>query len=200
MTFTLIQKIFISINTLIVLGFGWYFVQDFNAEFVAYVGSIAIISIVLYGTLHITKFGNGVLAGISAWALMHMLGGSVQTADGVLYAWRIFPFFDGGGEFYILKFDQFVHAFLYGVVGIMFLHLLREFIGIKTHTTLVAFIAICASAGFSIFNEIIEFSAVVILPETGVGGYFNTVLDLIFNLAGAAIAVVGYMLISRKGA
>ncbi len=88
--------------------------------------------------------------------------------------------------------DQVIHAFLYGVVGLMFLHLLREVIGIKTHTVLVAAIAIFAASGFSILNEIIEFWAAVNIPDNGVGGYYNTVLDMIFNLLGAVLAVVGY--------
>ena len=36
--------------------------------------------------------------------------------------------------------------------------------------------------------------AVVTLPETGVGGYHNTVLDMIFNLLGAALAVTIYVI------
>ncbi len=195
--FTQTQKALIGINVAIVLGFGWFYGTALNYEFLAYVGSIAVIMAVLFGTLHLTRFGGGIIAGVTAWALMHMLGGSVQTADGVLYAWKIFPFFDGGGEFYILKFDQVVHAFLYGVVALMFFHLLRQVVGIKTHMWFIAFVAIFASAGFSIINEIIEFLAVVVLPETGVGGYYNTVLDMIFNLAGALVAVVGCVLWRR---
>ncbi|MCI5108650.1 MAG: DUF2238 domain-containing protein [Candidatus Pacebacteria bacterium] len=189
-----IQKVLLSLNVLIIISFGYYYSTSFNFEFIAYVGLIAVITALLFGTLKTTKFTNGILFGITIWALLHMLGGSVETEYGVLYAYKIFPIFDGGGEFYILKFDQIVHTFLYGVVGLMFLHLLRNFIGIKTNKWLVAFIAIFASAGFSIINEIIEFAAVVILPETGVGGYYNTVLDLIFNLLGSVVAVIFYSL------
>jgi hypothetical protein len=35
----------------------------------------------------------------------------------------------------------------------------------------------------------IEFSAVLAVPDTNVGGYFNTALDLCFNALGAAIAM-----------
>ena len=109
-----------------------------------------------------------------------------------------FHFFDGGGDFYILKMDQVIHAFLYGVIGLMFYHLLREIIGIKSHTILVAAIAIFAAAGFSIINEIVEFLAEVNLQNTGVGGYHNTVLDMIFNLTGAAVAVIAKVIFSRQ--
>lgn len=198
MTFTTAQKVLLAINVLIIVSFGWFYTSTLNFEFLAYVGTIALVTAALFGTLRWTRFPTGIIAGITVWGLLHMLGGSVQTADGVLYAYRIFPFFDGGGDFYILKMDQVVHAFLYGVVGLMFFHTLRVIVGIKTHLAVIAFIAIFAAAGFSIINEVIEFLAAVNLPETGVGGYENTVLDMIFNLCGAAVAVLGTIFLGKE--
>ena len=198
MSLSKIQKSLLTVNILVVVGFGWYFLQALNYEFVAYAVTIALVTAVLFGTLKWSRFSTGIIVGVTIWGILHMLGGSVMTTDGVLYAWKIYPFFDGGGEFYILKFDQFVHAYLYGVVGLMFHHLLREVVGIKTHGAFVAAVAIFAAAGFSILNEIVEFLAAVNLPETGVGGYHNTVLDMIFNLGGATIAVVGSIFFSKK--
>jgi len=198
MKLTKCEKGLLAINMAIVIGFSWYYVQAANYEFVAYAGTIALVTAVLFGTLRWTRFSTTIIAGVTTWGLLHMLGGSVMTADGVLYAYRIFPFFDGGADFYILKYDQVVHAFLYGVVGLMFLHLLREIVGIKTHTALIAGTAIFAAAGFGIINEIIEFLAEVNLQNTGVGGYHNTVLDLIFNLSGAACAVVAKILWDKR--
>lgn len=192
------QKALLFTNIALVLGFGVYYLQAFNYEFVAYAGTIAVVTAVLFGTLRYTRFSTTIITGITLWGLLHMMGGSVMVGDGVLYAYRIYPFFDGGGDFYILKMDQVIHAFLYGVFGLMFLHVLREIIGISTHRVLVATIAIFAAAGFSILNEIVEFSMTVMLPETGVGGYENTVLDLIFNLCGAIIAVVTAELIHYR--
>ena len=183
------EKLLLAINVLLVLGFGTYYAVTSNYEFVAYAGTIALVTGLLFGTLRITGFSNGIVLGITLWSLMHMLGGSIMTSDGVLYAYRIIPILDGGGDFYILKFDQFVHAYLYGVVGLMFLHLIRETVGVSTHRIFIGVVAIFAAAGFSIINEIVEFIAVVQLPETGVGGYHNTVLDMMFNLFGAFIAV-----------
>jgi len=194
MTLTKPQSTLLAINFISVIGFGLYYLQSYNYEFLAYAVTIAVVIAVLYGTLHITKFPTYIIAGVTIWGILHMMGGSVQTSDGVLYAYKIFPFFDGGGDFYILKMDQVIHAFLYGVVGLMFLHLLQNVVGIKTHTAFIAATAIFAAAGFSILNEIIEFLAAVNLPETGVGGYENTVLDMIFNLTGAAIAVISVTL------
>ena len=188
--FTKTQWVLLTINIAVVAGFGLYYLNSFNYEFVAYAGTIALVTAILFGTLRVSRFPTYILIGVTIWGILHMLGGSVMTADGVLYAYRIFPFFDGGGEFYILKFDQVVHAYLYGVVALMFLHLLQNVVSIKTHHTFIAFVAVFAAAGFSIINEIVEFLAAVNLPETGVGGYHNTVLDMIFNLGGATVAVL----------
>jgi putative membrane protein len=198
MILTTAQKALLTTNVFIVIGFGWYYLQSLNYEFLAYVGTIAIVTAVLFGTLRWTRFSSGIILGVTIWGLLHMLGGSVQTADGVLYAYRLFPFFDGGGDFYILKMDQVIHAFLYGVIGLMFYHLLTNIIGVRSHKVLIAAIAIFAAAGFSIINEIIEFLAAVNLPETGVGGYENTVLDMIFNLTGAAIAVCSKVMFGKQ--
>ena len=42
--------------------------------------------------------------------------------------------------------------------------------------------------GVGALNEIVEFLAVTLMPETNVGGYENTLWDLIFNLIGASVA------------
>lgn len=38
-------------------------------------------------------------------------------------------------------------------------------------------------------NEIVEFSATVLVPDTNVGGYENTAIDLVANLLGACLAI-----------
>ena len=117
------------------------------------------------------------------------------VSDGVLYAWRIYPVYAGGGEFFILKFDQVVHGYLYAVVGLLFLHLLREYFGNQHSQILVGFIAVMAALGVSGVNELIEFIAVLTVPDNGVGGYFNLMLDMVFNFAGAMLAVLGFYLV-----
>ncbi len=196
MRFTNIQIALLTFNVLYVVWFGFQYIRAINYEFIAYATLIVVIFGLLYATLHLTKFPTYIIVGLSIWGLFHMMGGTVQTADGVLYAYRLYPFFEGGGDFYILKMDQVIHAFLYGVVALMFLHLLRSVIGIKSHVILIAIVAVLASTGFSVLNEIVEFTAVLALPETGVGGYENTLLDMIFNLFGAILAVSGYYILA----
>lgn len=195
--FTRIQLAILAINAVSVLGFGSYYLRKLNYEFIAYALSIVVVIVLLYGTLHVTKFPIYILVGVTIWGILHMMGGSVMTPDGVLYAYKIYPFFDSGGDFYVLKMDQVIHAYLYGVVGLMFFHLLQNVVGIQTHRVFIGVVAALAAAGFSILNEIIEFWAAINIPGNGVGGYENTVLDLIFNLSGALVAVLIYLIISR---
>ena len=127
MTFTKTQFGILVFTVLYTVAFAVFYIRALNTEFIGYVGVIVFIFALLYATLDKTRIPTFILAGLSLWGLMHMMGGSLQTEDGVLYAWRMYPFFDGGGEFYILKFDQFVHGYLYAVVALLFLHLLRNY-------------------------------------------------------------------------
>lgn len=180
----------------LVLG-GLYFLQDLNLEFVIYVAVIiAIVGGVLLTTSY-TKFPHWLLWLLSFWGLFHVLGGAVQIDGGVLFGYRIYPLLDLGGDFYILKYDQVVHMYLYGVVALMAHHLLRSVLAIKAHTKLVVLFSIMASVGVSVLNEIMEF-IISLNMENGVGGYENTMLDLIFNLSGATLALLVYQLYCWK--
>jgi len=49
-------------------------------------------------------------------------------------------------------------------------------------------LVILMGCGVGAINEIVEFIAVKLMPETNVGGYENTLWDLVFNLLGATVA------------
>jgi hypothetical protein len=53
-------------------------------------------------------------------------------------------------------------------------------------------LVLCAAAGmgFGALNEVIEFIAVLTIPNTNVGGYENTGWDLVANLVGTIIAAL----------
>ena len=193
--FSVAEKAILAFTALYLAVFTALFIRNFNVEFIAYVAVIIFIFALLYGTLDKTRIPAWILAGLSLWGLMHMLGGSLPTADGVLYNWRMLPVFEGGGELYILKFDQFVHAYLFAVVALLFLHLLRNYFGNRHSQLLIGFIAVCASMGVGALNEIIEYIAVLTIPDNNVGGYHNTALDIVFNFVGALLAVLIFYLV-----
>jgi putative membrane protein len=190
MTFNTSQIAVIAFSALYLLIGGIYFFRDLNLEFVIYVGVIVAVFALLFGTLRITRFPTWLLWLVSFWGLLHILGGAVVTQDGVLFAYRIYPFLDLGGDFYILKYDQVVHAYLYGVMMFVFLHLVKRTLGAKGSFGIMLLVAMMASMGVSALNEIMEFLIAVTLERNGVGGYENAMLDLIFNFTGTAVAAL----------
>lgn len=197
MQYSLAHKGLFAFTITYIAAFGLYYLRNLDYEFMAYLGLLVAILVFVIYTLRHTRFSLPILTGLSIWGLLHMMGGSLVVNNEVLYAYKIFPFFDGGGEFYVLKFDQVVHAALYGVVGVMFYHVIRHIFHVEGRTMLVAFVAVMASLGVSAINEIIEFMAVVFIPDTGVGGYYNTALDIVFNFLGALIAVTAKALAEK---
>ena len=181
------------IFTLSYLGLGGlYFLQDFNFEFIIYVAVIVIIFVGVIATLPHTRFPLWMLWLLSIWGLMHVLGGAIQTPDGVLFAYRIYPFLDGAGDMYILKYDQVVHSYLYGLVSVMTYFLFKSICNVTSHRTFAVLVAILVSVGISALNEIMEFLIAISLERNGVGGYENAMLDFVFNLGGAVIGVLIY--------
>ena len=128
-----------------------------------------------------------------------MMGGGLHLPGGeVLYKWvplEIYNAHDEGGEFVILKFDQVLHFYVYFVMSFIISHLLRNSMVKKIKPFYFLFFVALTSMGISVINELVEFGAVVFLSKTGVGGYYNTALDLLFNTLGA---VVGGMFAFRK--
>jgi len=169
-----------------------YFIQNLDFEFIIYIAVIVVILGGVLMSLPKTKFPTWMLWLLSVWGLMHVLGGAVETPDGVLFAYRIYPFLDLGGEFYILKYDQVVHGYLYGVIAIMSYYLLRTKLMVNGHNVTVFLFAVLASLGIGGLNEIMEF-IISLNMENGVGGYDNTMLDMCFNLAGAIVGTYLYI-------
>ena len=185
-------------NALYLIGGGIYFLNDLNHEFVIYVAVIVAILGLVFSLQQKAQFPLWMLWALSIWGLMHVLGGAVETRDGVLFAYRIYPFLDLGGDFYILKYDQVVHAYLYGLVAIMAQHVLRVPMQVLGGSMLIGFVAVMISLGISGLNEIMEFIIAMSLERNGVGGYVNAMLDLIFNVSGAIIGVLLVACVSKR--
>ncbi|MBW3542003.1 MAG: hypothetical protein KY476_17170, partial [Planctomycetes bacterium] len=89
-----------------------------------------------------------------------------------------------------------VHAWGFGVTTFVCWQSLRSALRYRSNTGTIeptgGLVVLCAAAavGFGALNEIIEFAATLLLPETNVGGYLNTGWDLVANLTGATVAAV----------
>ena len=81
----------------------------------------------------------------------------------------------------------------------MIWHLLKINLGKKVNKWLVLIVVGLASIGIGGLNEIIEFIMVLALENTGVGGYYNTAWDIVFNTIGAILGTIflGFMKSSK---
>ncbi len=184
----------IIFSLLYICGFSIYYLLIGDWEFLWYVVVMIFFLCLIIGTIKYTKLSLLAVWGLCLWGLLHMAGGGLVVGGEVLYAYKIFPFLDLGGEFYILKFDQVVHVFGFAVATLVMYEIMTSrWTGSRN---LLIFVVVLTGMGLGVINEIVEFVAVIIFPETGVGGYHNTLLDLIFNTLGS-IMVATYIYFQR---
>lgn len=172
-----------------VLAFTAWFLISENYEFVVYVLTMLIMITLVGGSLRSAEYPIAMLWALSAWGLLHMAGGGIPVGGSVLYSFQIVEITPASGQFRLLKYDQLVHAYGFGVAAWVLWHLMhRHFPMLRGTKTILVYPAL-AAMGLGAVNEIIEFIAVLSVPETNVGGYLNTALDLVFNALGAVIAM-----------
>lgn len=184
------------LSVLGILGFTISFLARENYEFLLYIGVIFFFFFVLLLTDAIVRFSKTALWGTVLWAFLHMSGGGVPVGEGRLYDVILLPL---SKTYEIFKYDQFVHFIGFGVATLLMYELLKPVLR-PDHRNWVrlAIIVIMAGLGVGALNEVIEFFATVITPETGVGGYVNTSLDLVFDLFGAVAMMVVILWRDRK--
>jgi len=182
------EWVLILFNLLYIVAFTIYYVAKQNYEFMVYIGVLVLLFALVFAIQRRVKFPLLILWMLSVWGLLHMLGGGVHLADGtVLYRWIPIELYQGvDSEFVLLKFDQILHFYIYFVMSFVLAHLVRNKMRGMKPIYVGIFVAL-ASMGLSVINELIEFGAVLFLGKTGVGGYYNTLLDLLFNTLGAVV-------------
>lgn len=166
-----------------------YFLNKGNFEFLGYA---TVVGILYWFVLFLDKKYNLPTYSLwlfVVWVFLHMLGGTVYIIYTRLYDLILIDVVNYGGEFVILKYDQFVHAFCYFAFSIIVYCILKVHFKSDKRFALAVF-AILASVGVGMLNEVIEFGMVLFAGAAdAVGGYYNTALDLVFNLIGAIIGV-----------
>lgn len=187
------SKFWILIFTILyTLIFGIIYVITNNYEFIGYVFVMFFLAYVAYVLNKKYDFSPGVLLGLSIWGILHMTGGILIVKGGVLYRLILIPIYQHPKiqEFVILKFDQFAHLYFYFFATIFSFYLLKPYLKQGYSKKMIYVLLIFIGMGIGALNEIIEFSLVLAFESTGVGGYYNTLLDIIFNTLGAIVAVL----------
>lgn len=178
------------------LAFAAMYIYWQNWEFVIYVGVVIAVFLLLLWTNKTNEYADETLALLSLWAMMHMCGGGVYLGGTRLYDIVLLPLV--GDPFYILKYDQVVHTIGFGAATLLMHDLIRPYLRNRLPGWIsLAVVIVFAGMGAGAFNEVVEFATVVLFPSTGVGGYYNTALDLVCNMIGATVAGL-YAVLRRK--
>lgn len=185
------KRTYIALFTAIYLVVALVFaMQQDNQEFLLYISVVLFVSLLVMLIDRHAHFSLGILWCLSIWGLLHMLGGLwhvpvswpiQEGSKGVLYSVWILPF---------LKYDQAVHAFGFGVSAWLCYQWFRSRYHSSGPTVGVLILCGLAGMGLGAFNEIIEFIATLVIPNTNVGGYENTGWDLVSNLVGVTVAAI----------
>ena len=165
----------------------FYFISVGNTEFLGYIAAVALILALVACTLKWTCLPDWLLWMLSLQMLLHILGGGIQVANDVLYNYVVMPLDNPTGLTFI-KFDQIVHTYGSIIAALaVYFFLARDG---KFHPIGLALLTIFGAMGIGAMNEIIEFVAKLTIPDTDVGGYYNTAIDLVVNLIGSIIGTL----------
>jgi uncharacterized membrane protein YjdF len=152
-----------------------------------YVGVIVFFAFVIALTNGRLRYPLPVIWGLVLWAVLHMCGGGIPVGEGVLYGVMLVPL---SNTLPILRYDQVVHMVGFGVATLLMFHVMSPLLRPDLERwSALSIVVLMAGLGVGALNEIVEFLATVLIPETGVGGYLNTALDLVADFAGAILAV-----------
>ena len=176
------------VNAIALCAFTILFLSRESYEFILYIAVIVFFLALILATNRKVDYPNSVLWGLTAWALLHMSGGGLYIGGVKLYEIILIPLSD---EYQIFRYDQFVHIVGFGVATLVMYFLIKPLLRPDLDRFVaLSIVVVMAGLGVGALNEIVEFAATVIVPETGVGGYTNTSLDLVSDLVGAILALV----------
>jgi len=181
------KKIFISFLTALGI-FAAIFIVQKNFEFIGYVVVVVLLLFAVLFSNRQVRYPTYILWGFFVWAVLHMLGGVEMENGKVIYTLVLYPLVQA--PYNILKYDQVIHAFGFFVATLVMFSVLHKYLTRPFGWTAAGIVVAMAGLGLGALNEIVEFLMTVILPNTNVGGYENTALDLVFNLFGAVLAVL----------
>jgi uncharacterized membrane protein YjdF len=174
----------------------FYLFRHGNTEFLTYL--VALTPLLFLG------FWLNIRYNVPLWMLwlisilfaLHLAGGTVMVGGSVLYDYVIVPIPNWTG-LTLWKYDQFVHP--YGAASLALISYALMARSVRLPHFVLFLLAFMVANGAGALNEVAEFATKIATPDTGVGGYYNTALDLFFNMLGAAGgALLGRLLIRRN--
>lgn len=169
-------------NLLFLLYFIIYFAMNKNYEFLVYSGAIVIVIFFMVG-LHLKyRFSKFVLVGVTILHILHKMGRYLILDGEILYQQEVI---EG-----VLRFDKVLHfwgIFVFTLVGF---YLLKPYIKTIEKKRIISLILFLFGLGIGTGWEIFEFGIVATSIRTGIGGYTNTMADIVANAVGSACAIL----------
>ncbi len=179
-----------AFTVLYLLIASYFSIQSSNIEFIYYIGVVLILALVVIAVHLRVKLSRGVIWALSIWGLLHMIGGLVPVPEGFLYDGENSVFYSLWIIPEILKYDHVIHVYGFAVATWVCWEALRTTLKVKKPTAGVLFAVALMGIGLGAVNEVVEFFAVLLIPNTNVGGYINTGWDMVSNGVGAVISVI----------
>ena len=170
-----------------------------NSEFLFYGAVMAVLIAFVVAVDARVRFPQHVLWLLAIWGMMHMFGGTLPIPESVtepgkgsvLYNLRLLP--------WLPKYDQITHAFGFFSATVASWHAIQKAAGGALRPTFGPLMgAALMGMGLGATNEVVEFVAVLLIPETNVGGYINTGWDLVSNMVGAVGGAVFVGMTARR--
>jgi len=172
---------FMAFNTLILIGSTAYAYATAELEFGLYAAVILTLGLLAWRILRRYDYPLWMLALLQIAVFAHFAGGFLQLPpdNHSLYY----------HEFFGIRFDKIVHFFNSALIAIVLMSIFRQ--AKMRLKPMEGFVIVGVVTGLGAAIEILEYFAVLTIPNTGVGDYMNTVEDLIMNLLGA---IAGYVI------
>lgn len=176
------------VNLALIAGFGSLFLVRLNYEFIIYVGVIIFFLLLILVSIKKVNYTPSALVGLTVWSALHLAGGGIIIGDGRLYDFILIRLSD---TWPIWRYDQLVHMWGFGACTLVVFSLLAGHLEKPLRGSVTLYIVlVMAGLGIGALNEIIESIVSLIVPESGVGGYINTLLDLCADLIGAVLGLL----------
>ena len=186
------RRAIVALSGLIMAGGVVYALVSGNYEFLYYGASLIVIGLGVVWMDRKVRLPVMVLWGLFAWLILHLAGGMIKVPESsvdtgmtnyTLYNVRLHP--------WLPRYDQWVHAFGFFVSSLaawrgLFVaskRTLQPTFGPRIGAGLIGM-------GCGGVNEVIEFIATRIMPDTNVGGFENTGWDLVSNMVGCIVAML----------
>jgi uncharacterized membrane protein YjdF len=171
--------VFIALNAAFLIGSTLYAYAVAELEFGLY--AVTILGIAALGWWYLRRYDYPIwlLVLVQVGIVAHFAGGFLYPTEGV----SLYNHYFAG-----IRYDKFVHFYNSMVAAIVLSYIFRE-AGLDLGA-FEAFIVVMVTLGLGALIEIVEYFAVLTVPNTGVGDYANNIQDLIVNLFGGLTGVL----------